>query len=90
MGDEIVAAVLTGVSNARSEALNRIAKLEARQAYSFRNPANQRRRVRTACTRGRSRAPAQAKSRSPLGGYQIRVNVGQPRYYGGSCRPASM
>ena len=33
---EIVAAVLTGVSNARSEALNRIAKLEARQAYSFR------------------------------------------------------
>ena len=56
--DQIVAAVLTGVSNARSEALNRIAKLEARQAYSFRNPANQRRRVRTACTRGRSRAPA--------------------------------
>jgi transposase len=42
--------VLTGVSNARSESLNRIAKLEARQAYSFRNPANQRRRVRTACT----------------------------------------
>ena len=45
--------MLTGVSNARSESLNRIAKLEARQAYSFRNPANQRRRVRTACTRGR-------------------------------------
>ncbi len=41
--DEIVAAVLTGVSNARSESLNRIAKLEARLAYSFRNPANQRR-----------------------------------------------
>jgi len=36
--DEIVAAVLTGVSNARSEALNRIAKLEARQAYSFPQP----------------------------------------------------
>jgi transposase len=49
--DEIVAAVLTGVSNARSESLNRLAKLEARMAYSFRNPANQRRRVRTACTR---------------------------------------
>jgi transposase len=64
--DEIVAAVLTGVSNARSEALNRLAKLEARQAYSFRNPANQRRRVRTACTRGRSRAGARAKSRSRL------------------------
>jgi transposase len=52
--DEIVAAVLMGVTNARSESLNRIAKLEARQAYSFGNPANQRRRVRIACTRGRS------------------------------------
>jgi len=31
--------VLTGVSNATAESLNRIAKLEARQAYSFRNPA---------------------------------------------------
>ena len=38
--DEIVAAVLTGVTDARSEALNRLAKLEARMAYSFRNPAN--------------------------------------------------
>ena len=46
--DEIVCAVLTGVTNARSESLNRIAKLEARMAYSFRNPANQRRRVRAA------------------------------------------
>jgi transposase len=62
--EEIVAAVLTGVSNARSEALNRIAKLEARQAYSFRNRANQRLRVRTACTRGRGRVPARTKSRS--------------------------
>jgi transposase len=53
--DEIVTAVLTGVTNARSESLNRIAKLEARQAYGFRNPASQRRRVRTACTRGTRR-----------------------------------
>jgi transposase len=53
--DEIVTAILTGVTNARSESLNRIAKLEARQAYGFRNPANQRRRVRTACTRGTRR-----------------------------------
>jgi transposase len=52
---EIVAAILTGVTNARSESLNRIAKLEARKAYAFRNPANQRRRVRTACTRGTRR-----------------------------------
>ncbi len=61
--NDIVAAVLTGVSNAKSEALNRIAKLEARQAYSFRNPANQRRRVRTACTRGTRRPAPQAARR---------------------------
>jgi transposase len=53
--DEIVCAVLTGVTNAASESLNRLAKLEARLAYGFRNPANQRRRVRIACTRGRRR-----------------------------------
>jgi transposase len=56
--DETVAAVLTGVTNARSESLNRIAKLEARLAYSFRNPANQRRRVRIACTRSTRRSRA--------------------------------
>ena len=56
--DEIVTAVLTGVTNATSESLNRLAKLEARLAYGFRNPASQRRRVRTACTRGtRRRSP---------------------------------
>jgi len=53
--DAIVTAILTGVTNARSESLNRIAKLEARHAYGFRNPASQRRRVRTACTRGTRR-----------------------------------
>ena len=53
--DEIVTAVLTGVTNATSESLNRLAKLEARMAYGFRNPADQRRRVRTACTRGNRR-----------------------------------
>ncbi len=36
--DQIVAAVLTGVSNATSESLNRLAKLEARLAYGFRTP----------------------------------------------------
>jgi transposase len=50
--EELVAAVLTGVTNAKSESLNRVAKLEARSAYSFRNPVNQRRRVRVACARG--------------------------------------
>ena len=56
--DEIVTAVLTGVTSARCESLSRIAKLEARHAYGFRNPANQRRRVRTACTRGTRRNTA--------------------------------
>ena len=66
--DEIVAAVLTGVTNATSESLNRLAKLEARMAYGFRNPASQRRRVRTACTRGtrgNSHAPQPAGEHDP-------------------------
>jgi transposase len=53
--DQIVCAVITGVTNAASESLNRLAKLEARQAYGLRNPASQRRRVRIACTRGTRR-----------------------------------
>jgi len=63
---EIVCAVLTGVTNARSESLNRIAKLEARKAYAFRNPANQRRRVRIACTRGTRRRQNMPARRSRL------------------------
>ena len=68
--DEIIAAVLAGVTNAASESLNRIAKLEARLAYGFRNPANQRRRVRIACTRGprrRSRHATRKRQRSVTG-----------------------
>ena len=49
-------------SNATSESLNRLAKLEARLAYGFRNPANQRRRVRIACTRGTRRPSARTAS----------------------------
>jgi hypothetical protein len=50
-------------SNATSESLNRLAKLEARMAYGFRNPANQRRRVRIACTRGTRRKTAASTKR---------------------------
>jgi len=66
--DGIVTAVLTGVTNATSESLNRIAKLEARMAYGFRNPENQRHRVRIACTRGtRRRSPtATSKPKQPV------------------------
>jgi transposase len=60
--NEIVTAVLTGVTNAASESLNRLAKLEARHAYGFRNPANQRRRVRVACTRGTRRPSTRTAS----------------------------
>ncbi len=48
---EIATAVHTGVSHATSEGINRVAKLVARIAYGFRNPINQRRRVRYAATR---------------------------------------
>lgn len=62
--EQIVTAVLTGVTNAATESLNRIAKLEARLAYGFRNPASQRRRVQIACTRGKQRPPRTATSRT--------------------------
>jgi transposase len=62
---EIVTAILTGVTNARSESLNRIARPEARQACGFRNPASQRRRVRTACTRGTRRKTSLPPSSTP-------------------------
>lgn len=61
--DEIVAAVLTRVTNATSESLNRLAKLQARLAYGFRNPVSQRRRVRIACTRGQRRRSQTATSK---------------------------
>ncbi len=61
--NEIVTAVISGVTNATSESLNRLAKLEARMAYGFRNPANQRRRVRISCTRGTRRRTAAGTKR---------------------------
>jgi transposase len=68
--NELTAAVITGITNATAESLNRLAKLEARQAYGFRNPLNQRRRVRIACTRGyrrRSRAATTRQAHSVTG-----------------------
>lgn len=63
--DETTAAVITGITNAASESLNRLAKLEARLAYGFRNPLNQRRRVRIACTRGyRRQSPTATRNRT--------------------------
>ena len=54
----IEAAITTHYSNARSEGYNRLAKHEGRNAFGFRNPVNQRRRIRWACTRQHRRATA--------------------------------
>jgi transposase len=62
--------VITGITNTTAESLNRLAKLEARLAYGFRNPLNQRRRVRIACTRGyrrRSRTATSTRTRMVTG-----------------------
>ena len=49
--EPIIAAVHTGLTNARTEGYNRIVKHVGRIAFGFRNPNNQRRRVRWAYTR---------------------------------------
>jgi transposase len=49
--DGIEAYVRTGITNAASEGNNRLIKLEARNAFGFRNRANQRLRSRCATTR---------------------------------------
>ena len=54
----ILAGLLTGYSNARSEGYNRLAKHQGRNAFGFRNIDNQRRRIRWACTRQHRRATA--------------------------------
>jgi transposase len=48
---EIEAFLWSGITNAKSEGTNRVIKLEARCAYGFRNPVNQRLRSRCATTR---------------------------------------
>lgn len=47
----IEAFIHTGITNATSERINRVSKLVARNAYGFRNPTNQRLRVRYVTTR---------------------------------------
>lgn len=48
---QIEAFILTGITNATSEGINRLIKLEARNAFGFRNPINQRLRSRCASIR---------------------------------------
>jgi transposase len=47
----IEAFIRTKLTNAASEGYNRVVKLDARNAYGYRNPANQRLRTRCATTR---------------------------------------
>jgi transposase len=47
----ILAGLTTGITNAASEGINRAIKTDARCAYGYRNPANQRLRARCATTR---------------------------------------
>ncbi|MEY9926315.1 transposase [Catenulispora sp. GP43] len=48
---QILVAITTGVTNAASEGVNRLIKTDARSAFGYRNPANQRLRARCATTR---------------------------------------
>lgn len=48
---QILAGITTGITNAASEGINRAIKTDARCAYGYRNPANQRLRARCATTR---------------------------------------
>lgn len=61
----MILAITTGLSNARSEGYNRIVKHIGRIAFGFRNPANQRRRVRWACTRQSRRMPPRTRQLHP-------------------------
>jgi transposase len=56
--DGVEAYVLTGVTNAGSDGVNRLVKLDARNAFGYRNPANQRLRGRAATTRKTRRRQA--------------------------------
>ncbi|GAB2954137.1 hypothetical protein GCM10023080_011180 [Streptomyces pseudoechinosporeus] len=48
---EIEAFLNTGISNAKSEGINRVIKFVGRSAYGFRTPTNQRLRARCVTTR---------------------------------------
>ena len=61
---EILAALTTGVTNAGSEGVNRLIKTDARCAFGYRNPANQRLRARAATTR-RARGQLTTRTSGP-------------------------
>lgn len=58
----IEAFIHSGVTNARTEGINRLIKQVKRSACGFRNPANSRRRIRFHCTRTARAATAASRS----------------------------
>lgn len=61
----MILAITTGLTKARSEGYNRIVKHVGRIAFGFRNPDNQQRRVRWACTRQSRQAPLRTRQLRP-------------------------
>jgi len=58
----IEAFIATGITNARTEGINRLIKQVKRSACGFRNPANSHRRIRFHCTRKHRAATATSRS----------------------------
>jgi transposase len=58
----IEAFIHSGVTNARTEGINRLVKQAKRSACGFRNPANGHRRIRFHCTRTHRAATAASRS----------------------------
>ena len=58
----IEAFIATGITNARTEGINRLIKQVKRSACGFRNPANGHRRIRFHCTRKHRAATAASRS----------------------------
>ena len=64
---EVLAFIDTGITNAASEATNRVIKPETRNAYGFGNPTNQQLRSRAASTRRHRRTLTAHRPRSRTG-----------------------
>lgn len=58
----VLAFIDTGVTNARTEGLNRLVKQSKRSACGHRNPANGHRRIRLICTRTHRAATATSRT----------------------------
>ncbi len=58
----IEAFLATGITNAKTEGINRLVKQTKRSACGFRNPTNGHRRIRLNCTRNHRAATAASRS----------------------------